>query len=195
MDILRKVDLTTAATLVGAAVSVLGPLILYERALSTLKKSFSLPLSQDYGRWTMWTGVLHNRTPRLQKFSDANHRKKSNLPKPTLYIIFSRSHVISAIACGRRFARQPLGQGTNGRPFRRFVVSFIRPDFISRWIRNKPISARDEKCKALQGAWIGPHFCRPLVRCIPPSVGGVARRARRNHDGVLIVKNSKTPQI
>lgn len=50
------------AGIIGVAGTTLVPLILYERDLARKRREFPLKLSQDVGRWTMYTGVIHNCT-------------------------------------------------------------------------------------------------------------------------------------
>jgi hypothetical protein len=53
-------DLSRILAIAGLAGTTLAPLVLYELDLAKKRKEYPLSITKDYGRWTMYTGVLHN---------------------------------------------------------------------------------------------------------------------------------------
>eukprot|EP01122_Echinamoeba_exundans_P015728 TRINITY_DN7610_c0_g1_i1.p1 TRINITY_DN7610_c0_g1~~TRINITY_DN7610_c0_g1_i1.p1 ORF type:complete len:156 (-),score=18.83 TRINITY_DN7610_c0_g1_i1:231-698(-) len=53
-------DISRILAIAGLAGTTLAPLVLYELDLASKRKQYPLSITKDYGRWTMYTGVLHN---------------------------------------------------------------------------------------------------------------------------------------
>ena len=53
-------DYSKILAIAGLAGTTLAPLVLFELDLARKRKEYPLGITKDYGRWIMYTGVLHN---------------------------------------------------------------------------------------------------------------------------------------